>query len=149
MNSPLPTDKQERKDTPLCRGLLDYFPNALAEIARVSLEGNRQHNGDEELHWARGKSTDHPDCIVRHLVDRGRRDTDGQRHSAKVAWRALAMLEEELEAEGAAPGRGSWFPEPAAPECEHPWTYRWPGENRKCGVCEHGFGPAEIEGCVL
>jgi hypothetical protein len=36
---------------------------------------------------------------VRHLIERGTRDTDGQRHTAKVAWRALALLQEELEAE--------------------------------------------------
>jgi hypothetical protein len=33
------------------------------------------------------------------LVEAGTIDTDGIRHSAKVAWRALANLEKELEAE--------------------------------------------------
>jgi len=31
------------------------------------------------------------------LVDAGKIDTDGTRHSAKLAWRALANLEKELE----------------------------------------------------
>ena len=93
----LPHDAKERKNTPLCTGVLDYFPLALAEIARVSVEGNRQHNPGEPLHWAKDKSTDHADCVLRHLVDRGKMDVDNQRHSAKLAWRALALLEIELE----------------------------------------------------
>lgn len=105
----LPNDKQQRKDTPITSGVLDYFPDAIAEIARVSKAGNDQHNPGQPLHWARGKSTDHADCIVRHLMDRGTIDEDGHRHSAKVAWRALALLQEELEAEGAKPSRGSKF----------------------------------------
>lgn len=95
----LPSDAKERKATPMCTGVLDYFPKALAEIARVSKVGNDQHNAGQPLHWDKTKSTDHADCIVRHLVDRGSIDSDGQRHSAKVAWRALALLETELEAE--------------------------------------------------
>ena len=95
----MPFDSKERKNTPLCTGVLDYFPLALAEIARVSVEGNRQHNPGEPLHWAREKSNDHADCILRHLVDRGKMDADTQRHSAKMAWRALALLELELEAD--------------------------------------------------
>jgi hypothetical protein len=93
----------ERKEFPLARGLLDYFAAALAEVARVSKTGNDQHNPGEEMHWARGKSMDHADCIIRHLVDRGMLDTDGMRHSAKVAWRALAMLQEELEQDEGVP----------------------------------------------
>lgn len=93
----LPTDPAERKSTPICSGVLDYFPLAIAEIARVSKAGNDQHNPGQPLHWARGKSTDHADCIVRHLLDRGMRDEDGQLHSGKLAWRALALLQTELE----------------------------------------------------
>ena len=93
----LPTSAAERKATPIATGVLDYFPLAIAEIARVSKAGNDQHNPGQPLHWARGKSTDHADCIVRHLIDRGTVDTDGMRHSAKVAWRSLALLQVELE----------------------------------------------------
>jgi hypothetical protein len=99
VNASLPTDAAERKAAPMAQGLLWYFPNALAEVARVSKAGNDQHNPGQPMHHARGKSTDHADCILRHLVDAGTIDTDGQRHSAKVAWRALAMLQEELERE--------------------------------------------------
>ncbi len=93
----LPTDAKARKNTPMARGLLDYFPDALAEVARLSHAGNDQHNPGKPLHWDRSKSGDHADCILRHLVDRGTLDTDGMRHSAKVAWRALAQLQLELE----------------------------------------------------
>lgn len=91
--------KQERKDRPLARGVLDYFPDALMEVANLSLVANEQHNPGEPMHWAKGKSTDEADALLRHLIDRGRIDTDGLRHSAKVAWRALAMLQREIEAE--------------------------------------------------
>jgi hypothetical protein len=84
------------------RGLLRYFPRACAAVAELSRVGNEQHNPGQPMHWAREKSTDHGDCIVRHQVEAGLIDTDGQRHSAKVAWRALAQLELELEAAEAA-----------------------------------------------
>jgi len=95
----LPTDAQERKEIPIITGVLDYFPLAIAEVAKCSLKSNEQHNPGQPLHWNRTKSTDHVDCIGRHLVDRGKFDTDGQRHTAKLAWRALAMLQIELENE--------------------------------------------------
>lgn len=109
----LPTDSEGRKRIPLATGVLDYFPAALAAVAEVSRAGNEKHNPGEPLHWSRGKSMDHADTILRHLADRGTIDPeDGLRHSAKLAWRALALLQQELEADGAQPGRGAWF-EPA------------------------------------
>ena len=98
----LPTDAKARKDTPLYSGVMAYFPDALCEVARLSKIGNDQHNPGQPMHWAKDKSTDHEDCIARHLLDHGKRDTDGVRHSAKVAWRALAMLQIEIEKEGKA-----------------------------------------------
>jgi hypothetical protein len=94
----LPTEAADRKKIPVVTGVLDYFPLALVAIAQVSQAGNDQHNPGQPLHWARGKSTDHADCLVRHLIQRGTVDDDGQRHMAKAAWRALALLQEELEA---------------------------------------------------
>ena len=91
-------DSATRKTYPMAVGLLDYFPDALAEVARVSFLGNEKHNPGEPMHHARGKSMDHADCIVRHLVGRGGFDGD-LRESAALAWRALALLQEELEAE--------------------------------------------------
>lgn len=106
--STLPTDSKARKDIPLARGVLDYFPAALAAVAELSRAGNDKHNPGQPLHWARGKSTDHADCILRHLVDRGKADPeDGISHTVKVAWRALALLQEELEAAGAPKARAA------------------------------------------
>lgn len=87
----------ERKEYPIASGVLDYFPDAIAAVAHVSWLGNQKHNPGEELHWARGKSMDHVDCEVRHMIERGYLDTDGVEHSAQKAWRALADLQELLE----------------------------------------------------
>ncbi len=88
----------ERKARPVYSGVLRYFPLALMEVAHCSHVGNEQHNPGEPLRWDRSKSTDEADALVRHLLQAGEIDTDGVRHSAKVAWRALALLEKELEA---------------------------------------------------
>lgn len=98
-HSLLPANPQDRKAMPITSGVLDYFPLAIAEVARTSWLGNEQHNPGQPLHWAREKSADHADCIARHLIERGQIDSDGLRHSAKLAWRALAMLQLELERE--------------------------------------------------
>ena len=103
----LPSDAKERKAIPIATGVLDYFPNALIEIAKVSKVGNDQHNPGEPLHWSRGKSTDQEDTIIRHFMERGKTDVDGVKHSAKLAWRVLAMLQLECEAEGAPLARGA------------------------------------------
>lgn len=94
----LPTDSKARKDIPLARGVLDYFPDALAAVAALSQAGNDKHNPGQPLHWSREKSSDHADCIMRHLIDRGTVDPeDGILHDVKVAWRALAMCQLALE----------------------------------------------------
>lgn len=89
---------KERKERPVFSGVLRYFPLALLEVARCSHQGNEQHNPGQPLHWDRTKSTDEADALVRHLLDAGSVDSDGIRHTAKVAWRALALLQKELEA---------------------------------------------------
>lgn len=91
----------ERKARPVCTGVLDFFPDALMEVAAASLAGKTQHNTTGALRYVPGLSSDHADALVRHLLERGTRDTDGVRHTAKVAWRALALLQEELNAERA------------------------------------------------
>jgi Domain of unknown function (DUF5664) len=93
----LTTDSDARKEIPLATGVLDYFPDALADVARLSKIGNDKHNPGEPLHWARGKSMDQADCILRHMIDRGKIDTDGVLHDTKVAWRALAQLQLTIE----------------------------------------------------
>lgn len=93
----LPSDPKARKALPVFTGVIKYFPDALLAIAEVSKIGNDQHNPGQPLHWAKGKSTDHLDCMLRHAMEAGTVDTDGGLHSAKMAWRALAQLQTELE----------------------------------------------------
>ena len=94
----LPTDAAERKKIPLWSGLMQYFPLALIEVAKLSYVGNQQHNPGEPLHWAREKSADQEDTLLRHLMEKGTVDTDGVRHIIKACWRCLACAELELEA---------------------------------------------------
>lgn len=93
----LTSNAAARKGIPLATGLLDYFPNALCAVAALSAVGNEQHNPSQPLHWDRSKSGDEADALMRHLMERGTLDTDGVPHSVKVAWRALALAEKELE----------------------------------------------------
>jgi hypothetical protein len=90
---------KDRKTAPVATGVLDYFPDALIAVARCSLAGNEQHNPGTPLHWDRSKSGDEGDALIRHFIDRGKIDNDGIRHSTKVAWRALALLQKELESQ--------------------------------------------------
>jgi len=101
----LPTDSQERKNYPLASGCLNYFPAAIAGVAKVSKLGNDKHNPGEPMHHARGKSSDHADCILRHLVDtqdllaaymRGADVASEQvlLEASQLAWRALAFSQE-------------------------------------------------------
>ena len=92
-----------RKTMPVFSGVLKYFPDAIREVAKTSWIGNQQHHPDKPLHWDRSKSGDELDALTRHLMEAGNIDTDLVRHSAKVAWRALANLQKELEENGEAP----------------------------------------------
>jgi hypothetical protein len=95
--------------------LLGRFGDALMAIAHGSWVGNEKHNSSEPLHHARGKSMDHADCLLRHLKDRGKWDEvesgDGVvhrvRHSTWVAWRALALLQQDQEDKGAQMARNA------------------------------------------
>jgi hypothetical protein len=95
----LPSGAKKRKETPIATGVLDYFPKSMAEISRVSLAGNRQHfPPGTPLHWDRDKSVDDADALIRHFIERGTVDENGIRATARMAWRALAVLERELDA---------------------------------------------------
>lgn len=86
-----------RKQMPVFSGVLNYFPDAIREVAKCSYVGQQQHNPDKPLAWDRSKSGDELDALTRHLLEAGTIDTDSIRHSAKVAWRALANLQKEIE----------------------------------------------------
>ena len=93
----LPTVATARKGVPIFSGVLRYFPDAIAAVAELSRIGNDQHNPGKPMHWDRSKSGDELDALTRHLLEAGTMDTDGVRHSTKVAWRALANLQKEIE----------------------------------------------------
>jgi hypothetical protein len=130
----LPEDDEVRKDGPMFRGLAGYFPAALFEVAAHSLDSDRKHNpgATEGPTWARGKSSDHEDCIIRHVIDAGPRRgalgfpewllklfpgssaRDARRYHLRcLAWRALALLQEDCEATGSAAGVSARFQAPA------------------------------------
>lgn len=100
----LPIESNDRKEYPVYSGPVKYFPKALAEVAHVCKTGNDKHNPGQPLHHARGKSSDHADCIMRHLIDMkedmGRGvgyDENGVAQVAYIAWRALALAQEWFE----------------------------------------------------
>lgn len=99
MSTFITADAKARKALPVYSGCLAYFPDALASVAKLSQIGNDQHNPGKPLHWDRSKSGDELDALARHLLQAGTVDTDGVRHSAKIAWRALANLQKEIEKE--------------------------------------------------
>ena len=95
-------EAKRRKMTPMYSGLLAYFPDALALVARNSVIGQHQHGTLEEpLHWDRTKSADEMDAMIRHMADHSKnpRDKDGTLHMSKVAWRALAFVQKFIEEE--------------------------------------------------
>lgn len=93
----LPEDQNERNQLCLFDGFMAYFPNAMAEVAKLSYAATQQHHPGDTMHWDRSKSLDHLNKIGRHMIDAGKLDDKGQRHSAALAWRAMAHLQEELE----------------------------------------------------
>ena len=103
----LPEDSKTREQYPLFDGLLAYFPAALCEVARWSIVGNNKHNPGEPLHWAREKSTDHENKIIRHLLDARQVDSDGFVEAVALAWRALALCQTILEERGWAEGKNA------------------------------------------
>lgn len=106
----IPQDDKSRKNAPLYRGLLGYFPAACFEVAAHSMESDQKHNpGNKEgPTWARDKSPDHLDCCMRHIIDAGKRGTPKRRYHLRAnAWRALAALQEDCEADGYLPGISS------------------------------------------
>ena len=92
----------ERKNTPVYSGCINYFPLAIKEIAKASVQGQKQHNPDKPLHWDRSKSGDELDAMMRHLIDHASGETfddDGVRHIVKCGWRILAFIQKTMENE--------------------------------------------------
>lgn len=96
----LPSDAKERKAIPVYSGCIAYFPDALAEVAKLSQIGNDQHNPGKPLHWDRSKSRDEMDALCRHMLDgTGKNQSVDEQieHQRAVTWRALAQLQKLCE----------------------------------------------------
>ena len=95
-------ETKKRKMTPMYSGMLAYFPDARALVARNSMVGHYQHNDPaDEMYWDRTKSADEMDAMIRHMADHSKDpyDEDGVLHMSKVAWRALAFVQKFIEKE--------------------------------------------------
>ena len=100
--APKPSDSEVRKSSPVFSGVMQYFPDALKVVSQHSKRGNDKHNPGQPMHWAKEKSTDHADCLARHLIDIGPNwdgidPETGSYHAAALAWRALALLQTVIE----------------------------------------------------
>lgn len=110
-----PSDDAGRKALPIFAMIVGYFPNALREVTRVCVANNVRYSPDRaptDIVWNRGKSQDQFGSLFRHMLER---KVDGHVFEtvseevakvigrpnvyvlAEAAWRALAMLEEEIE----------------------------------------------------
>ena len=83
----LPSDAQERKDIPIYRGFIKYFPDAIVEVTKLSVKGSKQHHGDK-VWWDKSKSSDELDALMRHMLEGD---------WSAVAWRAMANLQRECD----------------------------------------------------
>ena len=96
----LPTDAKERKAIPIYSGFINYFPDAIVEVTKVSKRGNDQHNPGKPLHWDRSKSGDELDALTRHLIDSTNPNLsldDEIEEAAARTWRSLADLQKLVE----------------------------------------------------
>ena len=94
----IPTASQVRKSSPIFTGFMLYFSKAITMCAMHSNIANEKHNPGEPLHWSKGKSADHADCIIRHQIDYWEIDPEnGLPMAVSVFWRAGAQLEIMLE----------------------------------------------------
>lgn len=92
-SSHTPGAKLDAGKVPILQGALEYFPNALREVAQVSYVGAKKYT------WKGWESV--PDginrygnALARHLLATELYDADtGCLHAAQVAWNALARLE--------------------------------------------------------
>lgn len=92
----LPKDRSARNALPIWDGFIEYFPDVFAEVAKVSVVGNKQHNLGAKLHWDTTVSTDHKNKAFRHMLDDSNgevMDDDDTFHLAKAVWRLSAALQ--------------------------------------------------------
>lgn len=90
-------DSEARKRVQLVAAFLRYIPAAAARFALHSKAGNDKHNPGEPVHHARGKSSDHEECVLRHLVDM--QDIGAYIERNGPTAEAIKMLLDEVTAE--------------------------------------------------
>lgn len=82
-----PKDDAERQKYAVGTFICEFFPHAIAELARFSYEMQQKHNPDAPMGWAKDKSVGDGNQIFRHQMDGEYRE---------VAWRGLEQLERSL-----------------------------------------------------
>jgi hypothetical protein len=101
----------ERKQMPLHRGTMRYFPDALMIVAMLSQRADSKHTPGavdpddmSRPQWVKGASSDHGDCVARHQLDVGTMDHEmGLDYHVHVAWRGLAQLQAFIDVHGLDP----------------------------------------------
>lgn len=95
------TDSKLRKQMPVYRGFLGYFPDAVHLVSMLSARANEKHAPGQPIQWVKGVSADHEDCLARHLVDIDKMDPEmGLDYRVHVAWRGMAQLQAAIEEHG-------------------------------------------------
>lgn len=83
-----PDDDEERAKYKVATFICDFFPDAIAELARFSYEMQAKHCPDQPMCWAKDKSIGDGNQIIRHLMDK---------EYVNVAWRGLELLQRKLK----------------------------------------------------
>lgn len=92
-SSHTPGAKLDAGKVPILQGALEYFPNALREVAQVSYKGSLKYTWKGWMDVPDGINR-YGNALARHLLATDLYDEDtGCLHSAQVAWNALARLE--------------------------------------------------------
>lgn len=108
--------KYDAGKAPVFRGVVSYFPRAVAAVAEVSGFGANKYawNGWEQVDDGINR---YSDAMVRHIIAEGKGEVldpdSGLLHAAHTAWGALARLELMLRVEEA---REKWASSPEADE---------------------------------
>lgn len=88
-----PSDADERKTYPVGTFIKDYFPHAIAALAKHSYEAQQQHGDPLNgacMEWLKDKSIGDGNQLIRHFMEGDLEST---------AWRSLELLERELTKE--------------------------------------------------
>ena len=101
--SPFPTESQERLKYPVFSGVMMYFPDAIAALAKHSLDSFKQHNPDGgPIWWDPSKSIGTLDQLTRHSIDAQVAFSAGdfkkaEKEAAAVHWRAAELHQRMLK----------------------------------------------------